>query len=97
MTQPAGPEGASRRTPLSAEEKVRAEVNLSPVVAEALVARGRFRISASSPDEVELFQQVARRVGEMLQQPVVSYANGREIVIAFAQAEPPFLIGSVQE
>jgi hypothetical protein len=27
---------------------------------------------------VELFQKVARRVGDMLRRPVVSYANGRE-------------------
>jgi hypothetical protein len=37
----------------------------------------------------ELFQKVARRVGDMLRRPVVSYANGREIVITFGQEEPP--------
>lgn len=42
---------------------------------------------------VELFQQVARRVGDTLQRPVVSYANGREIVIIFGQDEPPGLAG----
>jgi len=80
-------------TPLSAEEKARAEANFSPYVAEALVARGRFRVSADTPEMVELFQQVARQVGETLRRPVVSYANGREIVIAFGQEEPPGLAG----
>jgi hypothetical protein len=37
---------------------------------------------------VELFQGVARRVGDMLNRPVASYANGREIVITFTQEEP---------
>jgi hypothetical protein len=40
---------------------------------------------------VELFQQVARRLGDTLRRPVVSYANGREIVITFGQEEPPRL------
>jgi hypothetical protein len=88
MTQP-----APQRTPLSTEEKVRAEVNFSPYVAEALATRGRFRVSADTPEMVELFQQVARRVGDTLQRPVVSYANGREIVITFGLGEPPGLAG----
>jgi hypothetical protein len=37
---------------------------------------------------VELFQKVARRVGDMLRRPVISYANGREIVITFGQEAP---------
>ena len=37
--------------PYSAEEKARAEVNLSPYVAEALVTKGRFRVSAVGPEE----------------------------------------------
>jgi hypothetical protein len=85
MTRPPGTQAAYRRTPLSAAEKARAEVNLAPLVAQALAGRGRFRISADTPDQVELFQGVARRVSEMLQRPVVSYANGREIVITFGQ------------
>jgi hypothetical protein len=84
VTQPAGAE----RTPLSADEKSRAEANFAPYVAEALAARGRFRVSADTPEQVELFQKVARRVSDMLGRPVVSYANGREIVIAFGQEEP---------
>jgi hypothetical protein len=32
-------------------------------------------------------QGVARRVSDMLQRPVVSYANGREVVITFGQDE----------
>jgi hypothetical protein len=44
-------------------------------------------VTADTPEMVELFQKVARRVGEMLRRPVVSYANGREIVITFGQEE----------
>jgi hypothetical protein len=88
MTQPPGTQPAPRRTPLSADEKARAELNFSPYVAQALATRGRFRVSADTPEMIELFQQVARRVGDELGRPVVSYANGREIVIAFAE-EPP--------
>lgn len=93
MTQPPGPQSASERTPLSPDEKARAEVNFSAYVAQALAARGRFRVSADTPEMTELFQKVARSVGDMLQRPVVSYANGREIVITFGQAEPPGLAG----
>jgi hypothetical protein len=93
MTHPHGPESAYRRTPLSAEERARGEANFAPFVAQALAASGRFRVSADTPDQVELFQGVARRVSEMLQRPVASYANGREIMITFGQEEVPGLIG----
>ena len=83
-----GTQPATQRVPLSADEKARAEVSFSPYVAEALVARGRFRVSADTPEMVELFQKVAHRVGDTLRRPVVSYANGREIVITFGQEEP---------
>ncbi len=49
-------------------------------------------MSADTPDQVELFQGVARRVSDMLERPVVSYANGRDIVITFGQEEPPALV-----
>jgi hypothetical protein len=87
MTQPPGTP-ATQRTPLSADETARAEANFLPYVTEALVATGRFRVSADSPDMVELFQRVARRAGDALRRPVVSYANGREIVITFGQFAP---------
>ena len=93
MTHAPGMESAYRRTPLSAEEKARAEANFVPFVVQVLAASGRFRVSADTPDQVELFQGVARRVCEMLQQPVVSYANGREIVITFGHEEAPGLAG----
>jgi hypothetical protein len=93
MTHPPGTESAYRRTPLSAEEKTRAEANFVPYVVQMLAASGRFRVSADTPDQVELFQGVARRVSEMLRQPVVSYANGREIVITYGQEEAPGLAG----
>jgi hypothetical protein len=91
MTHPLGAQPGYRRIPLSAEEKARSEANFAPVVAQMLVASGRFRVSADTPDQMELFQGVARRVGDMLQRPVVSYANGREIVITFGQEDAPAL------
>jgi hypothetical protein len=72
-----------RRNPLSVEETARGEANLAPFVAQMLAGGGRFRVSADAPDQVELFQRVARRVSDVLRRPVVSYANGREIVITF--------------
>ncbi|WP_066365125.1 hypothetical protein [Herbidospora mongoliensis] len=77
----------SGRTPLTSEEKIRAEANFVPLVAEHLAASGRFRVSADTPELVELFQGVAHTVGERLGRPVVSYANGRYMVITFAEAE----------
>jgi hypothetical protein len=86
MTQlPASP---SQGTPLSADEENRAEVNFVPYVTQALVSEGRFRVSADTPEMVELFQRVARRAGEVLRRPVVSYANGREITITFGAGRP---------
>ena len=93
MTHPPGTESGYRRTPLSAEENLRAEANFVPYVAQMLIASGRFRVSADTPDQVELFQGVARRVSDRLQRPVVSYTNGREIVITFGQEESPAVIG----
>jgi hypothetical protein len=93
MTHPPGRESAYQRTPLSAAEKTRAAANFVPYVVQILAASGRFRVSADTPDQVELFQGVARRVSAVLQQPVVSYANGREIVITFGQEDAPGLAG----
>jgi hypothetical protein len=81
------------QSPLSVEEKNRAELNFVPYVARTLVSEGRFRVSADTPEMVELFQKIARRVGDMLRRPVVSYANGREIVITFSQEETQALTG----
>ena len=88
MTQPLGTQPAFQRTPLSPDEKARAEANFLSYVAEALAAKGRFRVTADSPEMVELFQKVARRAGDLLQRPVVSYANGREILITFGHEGP---------
>jgi hypothetical protein len=85
MTQPPGTQPAFQRTPFSADEAARAEANFLPYVAEALVAKGRFRVTADAPEMVELLQKVARRAGDLLARPVVSYANGREIMITFGQ------------
>jgi hypothetical protein len=85
MTQPRGTQPAFQRTPLGADEAARAEANFLPYVTQALVANGRFRVSADSPEMVELFQRVARRAGDLLARPVVSYANGREITITFGR------------
>ncbi|MER6948353.1 hypothetical protein ABT294_30430 [Nonomuraea sp. NPDC000554] len=89
MAHPLSTQPAPRRTPLSMEEKVRAEAGFVPLVAEHLAASGRFRVTADTPEMVELFQRVARRVGDILQRPVVSYANGRDIVITFSQEGAP--------
>ncbi|HLM88811.1 MAG TPA: hypothetical protein VK284_07255 [Streptosporangiaceae bacterium] len=91
MVHSPGAQRGYRRIPLRAEEKARGEANFAPLVAQMLVASGRFGVSADTPDQVELFQGVARRVSDMLQRPVVSYANGREIVITFGQEEAPVL------
>ena len=88
MTCSPGTKPGYRRTPLSDEEKARGEVNLAPFVARMLAARGRFTVTADTPDQVELFQRVARRVSDMLSRPVTSYANGRDIVITFGQEAP---------
>ena len=93
MTHPLGAQAGYRRTPLSAEETARGEANFAPFVAQMLVASGRFRVSADTPDQVELFQGVARRVSDMLGRRVVSFANGREMVITFGPEEPPGLTG----
>jgi hypothetical protein len=61
--------------------------------AQTLAASGRFRVSADTPELVELFQKVARRAGDLLRRPLVSYANGREIVITFGQDEAHRLTG----
>lgn len=78
-----------RRTLLSTEEKAWGGTNLASFVAQVLVARGQLRMSAATPDQVELFRGVARRVSDLRQRPVFSHANGREIVITFGQQEAP--------
>jgi len=93
MTQPPATLPAPQRAPLSAEENDRAVVNFTPYVAQALVDRGRFQVTADTLEMVELFQKVACRVGSLLQRPVVTYANGEEIVITFDPQEPPCLPG----
>jgi len=93
MGQLSGTPAAFQRSPLSADEKVRAEVNFVPYVAQALVAEGRFEVTADSLELVELFQNVARRVGEVLRQPVVTYANGEVVVITFDPEYPSVLMG----
>jgi hypothetical protein len=85
MPQPYGSQPAYQRTPLSADEQTRAELNFVPYVAQTLAAHGRFRVSADSPDMVGLFQRVARRV---------SVPNGREITITFGGEEDPGLTGA---
>lgn len=83
ITQPSGMPSAFQRTPLDADEKVRAAANFVPYVAQALAAEGRFEVTADTLELVELFQNVARRVGSVLQRPVVTYANGEVVVITF--------------
>lgn len=86
-TQPSGMlPAALRRTPLSEDEKARAEMNFVPYVARTLVTEGRFEVTADTLELVRLFQNVARRVGDALQRPVVTYANGEVVVITFDPA-----------
>jgi hypothetical protein len=73
--------------PLSTEERAQGVRNFTPLVAQTLVTKGRFRVTADTAEMVQLFQTVARKAGDLLQRPVVSYANGREIVITFGQDE----------
>jgi hypothetical protein len=87
MTHHFGTQPAVRRTPLDGEERARAAANFSELVAQQLATSGRFRVSADTPEMVELFQEVARKVSAMLGRPVVSYANGRYIVITYGQEE----------
>ncbi|WP_449064338.1 hypothetical protein [Planomonospora algeriensis] len=93
MSHPLGTRPVPRRTPLDAEERVRAEANFVPLVTQMLAAEGRFRVTADTPEMVELFQAVARRAGDVLRRPVVSYANGRDIVITFGGEGAPGLTG----
>jgi hypothetical protein len=93
MTQLPGTQFASQPAPLTADEKARGVENFAPFVADALLSRGWFRVTADTADRVELFQAVARRVGDMLGRPVVSYAGGGEIVIAFRQQESAQAVG----
>lgn len=89
MTQSFGTQPAFRQTPFTAEEMARSEANFSPFVAQQLISHGRFQVAADNPDLVELFQNVARRVSDMLGQRVVSYSNGRYLIITFADQPPP--------
>jgi hypothetical protein len=70
-------------SPLTDDERIRAEAAFVPYVVEALTTRGRFRTSVDRPEMVELFQRVARRAGDQLGRPVVSVCNGREITVSF--------------
>jgi hypothetical protein len=74
------------QVPLTEDERVRAEATFVPYVAAQLTAGERFRVSVDRPEMVELFQRVARRVGDQLGRPVVSVCNGREITISFGAA-----------
>ncbi|MEU5864172.1 MULTISPECIES: hypothetical protein [unclassified Nonomuraea] len=85
MSHPLGTSPAIRHTPLDADERARAEAGFVPLVAQQLAENGRFRVSADTPELVEVFQGVARKVGELLGRPVVSYSNGRYMVITFGQ------------
>nr|WP_055502701.1 hypothetical protein [Nonomuraea pusilla] len=91
MNQTSGTRPAVRRTPLDPDERARAEAGFAELVTHHLATGGRFRVTADTPEMVELFQAAARRAGERLRRPVVSYANGRDIVIAFAQSDLPGL------
>jgi hypothetical protein len=48
-------------------------------------------VTADTPEMVDMFQKVARRLGDMFRRPVVSYANGKDIVITFGHEDAPGL------
>jgi len=54
MAQPDSAQPQRQRTPLTADEKLRAEANFSPYVAQALAAKGRFRVTADTPESQEI-------------------------------------------
>ncbi|RJL31758.1 hypothetical protein [Bailinhaonella thermotolerans] len=83
MSQAPGAQPALKRTPLDSDERARAAANFVPLVTERLTADGSFRVSADTPELIDLFQDVARRAGEVLGRPVTSYANGRYMIITF--------------
>jgi hypothetical protein len=88
MTEPVAAPRTLRHTPLSAEERARAEANFVPYVSQAIAAKGRFQVTADTIEMIEVFQHVARRAGDVLGRPLVTYANGEEIVITFDPDEP---------
>lgn len=79
------------RTPLTPDEKARGAMAFAELIAEHLRTSGRFRVTADTPDTVELFQAAARRAGDALGRRVVSYSNGKDITVTFADQAAPVI------
>ncbi|GAA5088746.1 hypothetical protein HNP84_009829 [Thermocatellispora tengchongensis] len=71
----------ARHAPLHQDAETRFLITMSEWVSQELVAKGSVRVWVDRPENRRLFQEVARRVGELLGRRVVSYARGREILI----------------
>ncbi|WP_283139562.1 hypothetical protein [Rhizohabitans arisaemae] len=69
-------------TPLSDQEETRFTATMAEMLSGEVAAKGSVRVTAKTDDMRRLFQDVTRRVGLILQRPVISYSNGREMVIA---------------
>ena len=83
-----------RPTPLTPDEEVRFQLAMSEWVSQEVAAKGSVRVPADTPEQLRRFQEVTRRAGEILQQPVISYANSRDITITVNRdGEPPELTG----
>ncbi|GES05217.1 hypothetical protein Acor_72850 [Acrocarpospora corrugata] len=80
-------------TPLTNEEELRFLAVMTDEVIRHLTASGTFSITADTAESRERWQRIARRVGDTLQRPVNSYANGRRITITLRNdTEPPNLV-----
>ncbi|MFI6478895.1 hypothetical protein ACIBH1_13255 [Nonomuraea sp. NPDC050663] len=72
------------RTPLTPDEEARFHVHMTQLVEQKLREHGTFRITADTEEDRARWQEVARRVGERSGHSIVSYSNGRTIMIASA-------------
>ncbi|GAA4103728.1 hypothetical protein [Nonomuraea soli] len=80
------------RTPLTPDEEARFHVVMTELVEQKLGEHGTFRITADTEEDRARWQEVARRVGERSGHSIVSYSNGRTIMIT-----SPERVGVIEE
>ncbi|MBB4698727.1 hypothetical protein [Sphaerisporangium siamense] len=80
--------------PLTSEEEVRFQRNMSEWVREMILTKGSVSVSADTEQDRRRWQEVAHHVGEMLGQPVVSYATPWRITITVDRGERQTSLGS---
>ena len=100
MTYPPGAEPGYRRTPLSAEEKARGEANFAPFVARMLVASGRFRVSADTPDPAAAgkdFWILKKRKTDRCEEPGRQTAEKSRGSVSAREAEPVSCLRKLEE